>query len=130
MTPCLPSPCGPNSECRTSQDRAVCSCLPGMYGAPPNCRPECVINQDCPSHLACLNNKCKDPCVGSCGFNAQCTVKNHNPTCTCITGFEGDPFSGCNPIQSEFFSNFSLDFIGVQFEICIYACFHRFYSCT
>lgn len=101
ITPCIPSPCGPNAECRPVDSRAVCSCVPGMFGAPPNCRPECVINQDCPSHLACVNNKCRDPCAGSCGINAQCTVQNHRPLCSCIPGFEGDPFSGCSPVQGK-----------------------------
>lgn len=98
---CIPSPCGPNADCRVVDSRPVCSCLAGMLGAPPNCRPECVIHQDCPLHLACFGNKCKDPCVGSCGFNAQCNVQNHRPLCTCLPGFEGDPFSGCNPIQGK-----------------------------
>lgn len=100
--PCVPSPCGANAECRVVDDRAVCSCLSGMYGAPPNCRPECVIDQDCPLSLACVGNKCRDPCVGSCGFNALCNVVNHRPICSCPTGFEGDPFSdGCNSIPSK-----------------------------
>lgn len=67
-----------------------------MIGAPPYCRPECSIDQDCPSHLACgQNNKCLDPCEGSCGLNAKCIVHNHYPECQCYEGFEGDPFSGC-----------------------------------
>lgn len=98
---CLPSPCGPNSDCRIFDSRAVCSCVAGMYGAPPNCRPECVIHQDCPLHLACFGNKCADPCVGTCGFNSQCSVQNHHPSCTCLSGFEGDPFLGCNPIEGK-----------------------------
>lgn len=66
-----------------------------MYGLPPNCRPECLIDQDCPLNLACVGQKCKDPCTGSCGFNAKCNVVNHRPICSCLPGFEGDPFSGC-----------------------------------
>lgn len=106
LTPCIPSPCGPNAECRPVDSRAVCSCLPGMFGAPPNCRPECVINQDCPSHLACVSNKCTDPCVGSCGINAQCVAQNHRPICSCFPGYEGDPFSGCSPVQGKSFLQF------------------------
>lgn len=73
----------------------------GMLGAPPNCRPECAIHQDCPLHLACINNQCKDPCVGTCGFNAECVTQNHQPRCSCLPGFDGDPFSTCNPIQGK-----------------------------
>lgn len=99
--PCFPSPCGPNSECRDIDSRPVCSCMSGMLGIPPNCRPECVIHQDCPSYLACVNNKCRDPCAGSCGMNAQCITQNHRPICNCLPGYEGDPFSGCNLIQGR-----------------------------
>lgn len=103
VNPCIPSPCGPNSECRVIDSRAVCSCVVGMLGTPPNCRPECVIHQDCPSHMACVNNKCRDPCIGSCGVNALCTTQNHHPLCSCMNGFEGDPFSECSPIRGMFF---------------------------
>ncbi len=95
--PCQPSPCGANSECAVTDGRPVCLCLPGMLGTPPHCRPECLIHADCPTKLACLNNKCRDPCIGSCGLNAQCTVISHQPVCTCNSGFHGDPFSSCNP---------------------------------
>lgn len=99
--PCMPSPCGSNSECRVVDKRPVCSCLPGMLGAPPNCRPECIIHADCPTKLACVQNKCRDPCAGSCGFNTHCTVVNHQPVCACLPGYQGDPFSGCNPVKGN-----------------------------
>lgn len=106
--PCIPSPCGSNAECRVIDYRAVCSCLPGMLGAPPYCRPECLIHADCPTRLACVSNKCRDPCAGACGFNSQCSVINHQPVCTCLEGYQGDPFSGCNQIQGK---NFDMFFI-------------------
>lgn len=93
--PCLPSPCGPNADCRVQEDHPICTCISGMFGAPPNCRPECVIDQDCISSLTCIQKKCLDPCAGSCGFNTNCTVQNHRPICHCYEGYEGDPFSGC-----------------------------------
>lgn len=99
--PCFPSPCGPNAECREIDSRAVCSCSGGMLGAPPNCRPECVIHQDCPSNRACLAQKCQDPCSGSCGFNAKCLAQNHQPICTCIDGYEGDPYASCTLRQGK-----------------------------
>ena len=95
--PCEPNPCGPNSNPpRVVGDRCQCSCLPEMIGSPPNCRPECVINQDCPIDKACINRKCQDPCPGLCGINAQCNVRNHVPICICNPGFDGDPFVQCN----------------------------------
>lgn len=73
-----------------------------MLGAPPNCRPECLIHADCPTRLACLQSKCRDPCTGSCGFNAKCTVINHQPVCSCEPGYQGDPFNGCNAVAGMF----------------------------
>lgn len=100
--PCIPSPCGFNAVCQTSGQSPSCSCLPEFIGTPPNCRPECVSNGDCPSQQACINKKCIDPCPGSCGLNADCRVVSHTPNCVCPVGFNGDPFTSCDltPIQS------------------------------
>jgi len=97
--PCVPNPCGQNSNApRQIGDRCDCSCLSGMLGSPPNCRPECIFNQDCPTDKACKNQKCIDPCPGLCGVNANCRVRNHIPICVCNTGYYGDPFSQCRLI--------------------------------
>lgn len=98
VSPCEPSPCGPNSRCLVSPEgHAACSCLPNFKGAPPFCQYECVINSDCPQDKSCLDYKCKDPCVGVCGVKAVCRVYNHNPICSCDSGYEGDPFTACYP---------------------------------
>lgn len=73
----------------------MCTCLPDFIGNPPNCRAECVSNSECLNQLACINQKCKDPCVGSCGANANCHVVSHTPMCSCVTGYTGDPFTQC-----------------------------------
>lgn len=94
--PCIPTPCGPNSQCRVVGDQAACSCLQNFVGRPPNCRPECNNDSECPNHLACKNEKCKDPCPGVCGLNAQCTVVNHRAICSCFPGYTGDPSTSCS----------------------------------
>lgn len=104
-TPCVPSPCGPNAECKVVGSKEACSCLPDYTGSPPNCRPECVLSTECAQNQACIRQKCTDPCPGSCGLNAKCTVVNHTPSCSCEEGYTGDPFTGCQFIQGE--SNFS-----------------------
>lgn len=101
VNPCQPSPCGPYAECRVIAESPSCSCLPEYRGSPPNCRPECVSNSECSSHLACMNQKCRDPCPGSCGANAECRVVSHTPMCVCLSGFVGDPFSQCNRHQRK-----------------------------
>lgn len=101
--PCVPSPCGPNSICRAIGNTPACSCQPNYIGRAPNCRPECTINEECPSNLACQNERCVDPCPGSCGISTVCVVVKHSPVCSCQTGYTGDPFTGCNFIQCKIF---------------------------
>lgn len=94
---CSPSPCGPHSVCQVKMGRPVCSCQSNFIGMPPNCRPECLISQECPTDMACVAFKCVHPCPSSCGPNSECTIVNHTPYCSCKPGFEGDAFIGCTP---------------------------------
>ena len=97
--PCINNPCGPFSLCRAIGDTPACSCLPNYIGRAPNCRPECTISAECPSNLACINQKCSDPCVGACGAHTYCSAINHNSVCQCEPGYTGDPFSICTEIR-------------------------------
>lgn len=97
MNPCVPSPCGPNAQCQEYAGNARCTCLPDYIGVPPRCRPECTISSECSANAACINNKCVDPCPGACGNNAQCSVVNHIPICSCLQSYTGDPFTNCYP---------------------------------
>lgn len=102
LTPCIPSPCGANAVCKEQNGAGSCSCLPDYIGNPyEGCRPECVINSDCPPNEACMNSKCKDPCPGTCGQNADCQVINHLPSCACRPGYSGDPFRFCSIVLSR-----------------------------
>lgn len=105
VSPCEPSPCGANSVCRVVDGRPTCSCLVGYFGAPPNCRPECLVSAECSQHLACINQKCVDPCDGTCGINAKCQVVNHNPICSCPADYMGDPFEQCVPRRKLIFKS-------------------------
>lgn len=97
--PCIPSPCGPNSICKDINGSPSCSCLPNFIGRPPNCKPECISSSECPNDLACIDQKCKDPCPGSCGFNAECKVISHTANCICLPGYSGNPFESCQITQ-------------------------------
>lgn len=118
INPCYPSPCGLNAQCQVINQTPSCSCLPEFLGSPPKCKPECTTNSDCPSRLSCINRKCKDPCPGLCGTNAECYVNNHVSTCTCSSGFTGDPFLQCTPVQSKL--GFIDDILIILFIITIY----------
>lgn len=95
----MPSPCGPNADCQVRNESFACSCQSNYIGVPPNCRPECTINPECPPHLACMQQRCRNPCNGVCGINAQCSVVNHNAVCSCYDNYQGDPFSLCQVIE-------------------------------
>lgn len=92
----MPSPCGANAICKEQRGAGSCSCISDYIGNPyEGCRPECSLNSDCPSNQACINNKCADPCRGTCGENAYCQVINHVPSCNCPLGYTGEPFTLC-----------------------------------
>lgn len=101
VDPCQPSPCGSNAMCKIIGESPSCTCLPDFIGNPPNCRPECVSNSECASNLACINQKCKDPCPGGCGYNADCKVISHALVCSCPYGQTGDPLTSCSPIKGK-----------------------------
>lgn len=100
--PCQPNPCGTNAICLPQRGLSVCQCLPDYYGNPYEiCRPECTRNSDCSSDLACVNEKCRDPCPGVCGINALCQVVNHLPICDCLPHHVGNPYHSCRLLQQE-----------------------------
>lgn len=101
INPCQPSPCGSNAECRPVGDSPSCTCLQDMIGSPPNCRPECISNSECAYNLACIRQKCQNPCTGACGTNSECRVVSHTPMCICSVGYTGDPFTQCSPVQQD-----------------------------
>ena len=69
--------------------------------------PECVSDPECPIQLACINEKCKNPCYShTCGRNAECTVKNHRPICVCLQGFVGNPQTICEERKFYYWNQF------------------------
>lgn len=95
---CNPSPCGPNANCNDG----ICTCLTEYNGDPYfECRPECTISSECPRNKACVRNHCVDPCVNTCGINANCEVVNHMAICTCPMRTTGNAFIQCSPIKGE-----------------------------
>ncbi len=94
-----------------SSTQHLCSCIQDYVGDPYTaCGPECVEDSNCAYILACLGGKCRDPCPGSCGRQAECRVINHVPSCYCPEGYTGNPLSSCREIiePREFFPNFGL----------------------
>ena len=80
----------------------MCECVNDYIGNPyEGCRPECVGNSECPANRACIRQKCADPCPGTCGTEAICTIHNHIPICSCPPGYSGNAFEQCSPIVIE-----------------------------
>lgn len=118
MSPCKPSPCGFNAVCKEQHGAGSCTCLLDYIGNPyEGCRPECVVDTDCISTLACIQSKCQDPCPGTCGQFAECQVINHRPTCTCIPGYSGNPFQYCivfRDIGTNFLISSSIEQVDIE----------------
>ncbi|KAF0311013.1 Neurogenic locus notch 3 [Amphibalanus amphitrite] len=110
VDPCVPSPCGPNTECSIdNRGIGVCRCLPGYFPKPDTitgCGPQCTSASECGSGYNCVNNKCvrsgasvtaADPCsLGLCGLNANCDNVGGRAVCSCPAGYSGNPLVQCN----------------------------------
>lgn len=99
VNPCQPSPCGPYALCQVVNELPSCSCLPEYKGTPPNCKPECISNSECPANQVCVQQKCTNPCPSLCGTNAECHVVHHIVHCVCPNSYTGDPYTSCSFIS-------------------------------
>lgn len=118
--PCNPSPCGPNALCKEYNGAGSCTCIDDFYGDPYlGCRPECVMNTDCATYSICFNNKCVDPCPGTCGQNTECRITNHAPSCFCLPGYSGNPLHACTPTirKPVFFLNLSFTLVQTFYDL-------------
>jgi len=109
INPCIyDNPCSPNAQCRVQNYMALCRCPTGFIGNPyVDCRreiqPECRVDGDCSSHLACLNNKCQNPCsvLEPCRRPSECQVVGSLPVrtmiCICPPGYISSGSGTCQP---------------------------------
>lgn len=97
--PCAYNACAEGAYCEVRNNRVDCKCPQFFKGDPfsGGCRAECTRHDDCKSHQACFQLECVDPCVGACGSNAICKVKDHKPICSCPKDHTGHPFEACRP---------------------------------
>jgi hypothetical protein len=96
---CATGGCASSAECRAANHRPVCLCPQGLQGNPKvECkRVECAADTDCESNKKCESGACINPCArqNACGTNAQCKTLRHVKTCSCPTGFIGNPNVEC-----------------------------------
>jgi len=65
-------------------------------------KPECFVDQDCPSKLACISQTCQNPCNvnNPCQFDQKCVVVDSQPSrsiaCMCPDGAVIDSSGRCS----------------------------------
>ena len=90
----------------------------------PDPEPECRVDADCPSRMACLNEVCRNPCTAltPCGINAECSVQNTLPQrtmlCMCRRGYVGDADVACNLRKFFYISTNSSLLPKIPFAFC------------
>lgn len=112
VNPCLyDNECSPRAECLAQNHMAVCKCPHGLIGNPyidckPEIKHECIYDTDCSSTLACIDNKCKDPCteLTPCNLPSKCQVIPSAPVrtmiCICPDGYISSGSGTCKPIEN------------------------------
>ncbi|XP_026683710.1 neurogenic locus notch homolog protein 2-like [Diaphorina citri] len=113
---CTSTACGANEVCTVDEQGApVCECKPGYTwnALSSACElpslPQCTANKDCQDHLACRPDalgilQCSNPCDDfQCPGNSTCISINHEGTCSCLSGFTGNPEvrAGCQPVPID-----------------------------
>lgn len=119
IDPCSPTadpPCAQNALCLPQNHAATCICPshlsygnPLTYCEPPPLleKPECELDVDCPSKLACIKNRCVNPCLelSPCPKTSSCSVVDTVPVrtmiCTCPVGWVPNNQGECNPIPIQ-----------------------------
>ncbi|KAK0077551.1 hypothetical protein PV326_009982, partial [Microctonus aethiopoides] len=108
VDPC-PGSCGIDALCYTINHTLLCECPRCYYGDPNDkCQSftealdpskDCENSTSCGMSEKCILDLCRNPCPGSCGINAICTVLKHEPNCRCPKCYEGDALIKCEPYQ-------------------------------
>lgn len=113
INPCANSPCASNAVCHVRNHNVACRCPESTPIGNPlvycerqpvaAIEPECRTDADCPSRLACINEKCAEPCheLRPCSQTAKCSVQDSVPVrtmiCTCAEGWVPNNEGECKP---------------------------------
>lgn len=141
---CDEDTCALNAICTGRRHQPQCECRPGYRGnpfvqcdvprePPTKVEPECKQDADCPSQLACINQRCANPCATPhvCTPQQTCHVLDTLPLrtmiCKCPSDTITDNSGNCVPIKHEVVSGCqSNDECGntevCQRGVCIDAC--------
>lgn len=112
INPCIhDNTCSPRAECNVRNHLALCRCPLGLIGNPyidckPEDQPECREDGECPSILACINNRCQNPCtlLEPCNRPSECQVVGSIPVrtliCVCPPGYISSGSGTCKPVTA------------------------------
>lgn len=92
--------CETNKKCEVRNHKPMCVCKGFVVSntGELTCKPDridCNRDNECASNLACINNKCQNPCAARkspCSEDKACEVLDHKPVCICL--------QDCNPTYS------------------------------
>lgn len=95
LSPCNHQECEPNKMCRVINHKPFCFC--DNHECQASSPSICLKNSGCPSHLACVNYQCQDPCANvQCPGSFPCFVQDHVGKCKfCPPGYVADGRNGC-----------------------------------
>lgn len=138
VDPCLyDDVCAPSAECYVFQHVIGCRCPSNMpYGDPrfmceekkvlvEHPKPECLVDSDCPSKHACINERCVNPChiLHPCDKTAMCDVVDSIPVrtmiCVCPEGFIMSDKGTCELIVLDIATGCRADSDCPSVEACI-----------
>lgn len=100
-----------------------------LLTAPQEVQPQCRMDADCASKLACFSGECRNPCYETkpCGANAECTVVDSLPlrtmSCMCLPGYVGDADVECKRGMTHAlkFTLLLLLYVNFDHENCFYS---------
>lgn len=116
VDPCAQSSqiCAQNAICTVRDHHAACRCPESHPLGDPTSycqrrpifqdKPECEIDPDCPSRMACIRQTCQDPCteLHPCTSSSRCSVLDTVPVrtmvCECPDGWVPEINGECRPI--------------------------------
>lgn len=115
---CDSDSCASTAICEGHKHQPVCTCRPGTNGNPylecteirhltTPTEPECRVDADCPSQLACFNQHCENPCAkpNICAAEQTCSVFDSLPLrtvmCKCPIDTITDNTGHCVPVAHD-----------------------------
>lgn len=110
---CDSDSCAPTARCIGQKHQPVCNCQSGTSGNPyVECssyreQPQCTADAECPSQLACINQRCENPCAQSnvCSPQQTCSILDTLPLrtimCRCPADMITDSSGRCVPIRQD-----------------------------